>query len=179
MHSEYQPTTDSEEPAKKILAPIDFSPPSQRALIHALHVAHQTRAHLNVIHVSEPIPCPRGCSALEYLADQKLHRDRIKNEISALVAKLWLGAFDGTLETTAVEGVAPHEIVEAAKRNDMDLIVIATYGRTGFKRFVLGSTADKVVRFAPCSVLVVKKKLKEAIPLSGSIGKETDPTQPL
>lgn len=98
-------------------------------MIHALHVAHQTGAHLNVIHVSEPIPCPPGCSAREYLADQKLHRDRIKNEISALIARLWPDAFGGTLEITAVEGVPSHEIVEAAQRNGIDLIVIATYGQ--------------------------------------------------
>jgi len=161
MHTKPEDTTNefTEQPVRKILAPIDFSVPSQRALLHALNVAHETQADLMVLNVSDPIPCPPGCSAHEYLVDQKLHRDRIKNEIHQLIATLWPRAFSGKLSAMAVEGVPSSEIVQAAQREGTDLIVISTYGRTGFKRFFLGSTADKVIRFSPCSVLVVKRKL--------------------
>ena len=55
-------------------------------------------------------------------------------------------------------GMPAHEIVEAAKESDVDLIVIATHGYTGWKHFCIGSTAERVVRAAPCSVLVVREK---------------------
>jgi nucleotide-binding universal stress UspA family protein len=58
-------------------------------------------------------------------------------------------------------GLAAHEIVEAAKELDVDLIVIATHGYTGWKHFTIGSTAERVVRAAPCPVLVVREKEHE------------------
>jgi nucleotide-binding universal stress UspA family protein len=58
-------------------------------------------------------------------------------------------------------GVPSHEIVEAAKEADVDLIVIATHGYTGWKHFCIGSTAERVVRAAPCPVLVVREKEHE------------------
>ena len=56
------------------------------------------------------------------------------------------------------KGVATHEIVEAAKELDVDLIVIATHGYTGWKHFAIGSTAARVARAAPCPVLIVREK---------------------
>jgi universal stress protein A len=58
-------------------------------------------------------------------------------------------------------GVPSHEIVEAAKEADVDLIVIATHGYTGWKHFCIGSTAERVVRAAPCPVLTVREKEHE------------------
>jgi nucleotide-binding universal stress UspA family protein len=56
-------------------------------------------------------------------------------------------------------GTAYDEIVNAAKEIRADLIVIGSHGRSGFERFLVGSTAERVVQYAPCPVLVVKKKL--------------------
>jgi nucleotide-binding universal stress UspA family protein len=58
-------------------------------------------------------------------------------------------------------GLPSHEIVEAAKEMDVDLIVVATHGYTGWKHFCIGSTAERVVRAAPCPVLVVREKEHE------------------
>ena len=58
-------------------------------------------------------------------------------------------------------GLASIEIVDAAKEVDVDLIVIATHGYTGWKHFAIGSTAERVVRAAPCPVLVVREKEHE------------------
>ena len=55
-------------------------------------------------------------------------------------------------------GIATHQIVEAAKELDVDLIVIATHGFTGWKHFAICSTAERVARAAPCPVLVVREK---------------------
>lgn len=143
---------------RRILVPTDFSLPAQRALSHALRLAKETGAELNVIHVSESLPAPYGCSAHEYLLEQQHAREKVSGEVEALVNKLSGGPFPGSLRIIAMEGVPSQEIVRVAQEKDTDLIIIATHGRTGFKRFVLGSTADKVVRFAPCSVLVIRKK---------------------
>ena len=59
------------------------------------------------------------------------------------------------------QGIASHEIVDAAKEFDVDLIVMATHGYTGLKHFCIGSTAERVVRAAPCPVLVVREKEHE------------------
>ena len=58
-------------------------------------------------------------------------------------------------------GLPSHEIVEVAKDLEVDLIVIATHGYTGWKHFCIGSTAERVVRAAPCPVLVVREKEHE------------------
>lgn len=63
----------------------------------------------------------------------------------------------GTRSTLGI-GVATHEIVEVAKELDVDLIIIATHGFTGWKHFAIGSTAERVARAAPCPVLVVREK---------------------
>jgi nucleotide-binding universal stress UspA family protein len=60
-------------------------------------------------------------------------------------------------------GLASHEILEAAKELDVDLIVIATHGFSGWKHFCIGSTAERVARSAPCPVLVVREKEHEFI----------------
>ena len=57
--------------------------------------------------------------------------------------------------------LAAHEIVEAARDLDSDLIVIATHGYTGWKHLCIGSTAERVVRTAPCPVFVVREKQHE------------------
>jgi nucleotide-binding universal stress UspA family protein len=66
---------------------------------------------------------------------------------------------------------APHvEITEAARELGIDLIILSTHGRTGITRMLLGSTAEKVVRHAPCPVLIVRESEREFVPgsLAGS-----------
>jgi nucleotide-binding universal stress UspA family protein len=67
------------------------------------------------------------------------------------------------VQSTVRTGLAAFEIVEAAKELDVDLIVIATHGYTGWKHFAIGSTAERVVRAAPCPVLVVREKEHEFV----------------
>jgi nucleotide-binding universal stress UspA family protein len=66
-------------------------------------------------------------------------------------------------QTAIRTGLAAHEIVEAARDLDSDLIVIATHGYTGWKHFCIGSTTERVVRTAPCPVFVVREKQHELI----------------
>lgn len=149
-------TIPVEKPISKILAPVDFSEASEAALRQALHLAHRSGAELTILNVADALPCPPGYPAQQYLTDQQTLVSEIRAKIAALVARLWPTHFAGTCKTQVTEGVPPDEIVAAAQ--NVDLIVIATHGLSGFKRFVLGSTVDKVIRYAPCSVLVVKDK---------------------
>lgn len=144
---------------KRVLVPTDFSLASQRAIVHGIRVARQTGAELLVVHVSDSLPVPPGCTGHEYLVRQDHARQAMKDRLKALVDQLAGGSFEGSLLSIAVEGVPSHEIIRAAQDNDVDILFISTHGHTGFKRFFLGTTADKVVRFAPCSVLLVRKKM--------------------
>ena len=75
--------------------------------------------------------------------------------------KVWLdaaGAMDLSAKLILRNGLAAHEIVQAAKGMDADLVIIATHGHSGLRHLVIGSTAERVVRAAPCPVLVVREK---------------------
>jgi nucleotide-binding universal stress UspA family protein len=68
--------------------------------------------------------------------------------------------------TQVLLGVAHVEITEAAAKLGADLIIISTHGHTGVTRILLGSTAEKVVRHAPCPVLIVRECEREFVPAS-------------
>jgi nucleotide-binding universal stress UspA family protein len=67
------------------------------------------------------------------------------------------------VRTEICQGTPYEEIVKVAKAEEVELIVIATHGFTGFKHFLLGSTAERVVRTAPCPVLVVREKERDFV----------------
>jgi nucleotide-binding universal stress UspA family protein len=145
---------------KKILVPIDFSPPSKNAFKYAVRFAEEFGGELTLLYVLEPqsvtgfMPIPEATAFVEsdIVAAGKNLRSLIASVRNARIDRpRW-----------KVRGGLPsHEIVEAAKEMDVDLIVIATHGYTGWKHFCIGSTAERVVRAAPCPVLVVREKQHE------------------
>lgn len=144
---------------KSILVPTDFSPASEKALDYARQISKAFKSTITLFHVVEscgtpgfPDLPPASEEAEFFDAEKKLH------ELAA------------SIESRGVEiawkltcGVAGHEIIEAAKENDVDLIVIGTHGLTGWKHFSIGSTAEQVARAACCPVLVVREKEREFI----------------
>ncbi len=141
---------------KKILVPSDFSVSSNRAFRYSLELARQFGADLVLMHVFEPAPGPglNGNGATE--------REDVLLKTKNLRAWATLAKTEGIATKVAVRnGLATHEIVEGAKELDTDLVVIGTHGHTGWKHFCLGSTAERVVRAAPCPVLVVREKEHE------------------
>ena len=144
---------------KKILVPLDFSPPSKNALKYAVRFAREFGGEVTLLYVLEPqsmtrmMPIPEATGYVESdiaAAGQKLRSltASIRNEIEGVHWKIRAG-------------LPAHEIVETAKEMDVDLIVVATHGYTGWKHFCIGSTAERVVRAAPCPVLVVRAKEHE------------------
>jgi nucleotide-binding universal stress UspA family protein len=142
---------------KKILAPTDFSPASEKALKYALRFSRDFGSELTLLHVLEPAVSPAFSELPTPPASSKAEMSDAKESLRALVSSARAAGATGASSTIRT-GVATHEIVEAAKELDVDLIVIATHGYTGWKHFAIGSTAARVARAAPCPVLVVREK---------------------
>lgn len=142
---------------RKILVPTDFSPASRKSLSYAVRFAQDLNSEIVLLHVLEPETpltlagrLPAAAFSEEQLADAE-------ESLRSLADSTKTAGVAGT-ESIVRTGVATHEIVEAAKEVDVDLIVIATHGFTGWKHFAIGSTAERVARAAPCPVLVVREK---------------------
>ena len=148
---------------KRILVPVDFSPLSKKALHYAKRLAQQFGADVNVLHVVEPeIPPVFDGYMMAPPTISNGSSASCAGQLRALrnsVRSAGIGRVDSTVRC----GLAAYEIVEAAKELDVDLIVIATHGYTGWKHFAIGSTAERVVRAAPCPVLVVREKEHEFV----------------
>jgi len=142
---------------RKILVPTDFSPASMKSLSYALRLAEELNSEITLLHVLEPeTPLTlAGRSIAAAFSEQELAD--AEEGLRGLVHSAKAAGGAGT-KSILRTGVATHEIVEAAKDLDVDLIVIATHGFTGWKHFAIGSTAERVARAAPCPVLVVREK---------------------
>lgn len=145
---------------KKILMPLDFSPPSQQALRYGIRLATEFRAELIVIHIIRGI-ASRFPDAPDLPAVSPEELQDAEEQLSNIVSS---ATIEGVNSRYAFRtGLASQQIVEAAKELNVDLIVIATHGYTGWKHFCIGSTAESVVRTAPCPVFVVREKEREFI----------------
>jgi nucleotide-binding universal stress UspA family protein len=142
--------------------PIDFSESSGKALDYAVPFARQFGAKLTLLHVVEPVAAPDFANSFPLMVEN----DRIT---AACKAQLQLLVKQKAIEPKLVEktlvrqGRSFHEISEAARTLKTDLIIIATHGYTGLKHAFLGSTAERVVRHAPCPVLIVREHEHEFI----------------
>jgi len=145
---------------KKILAPIDFSPASNNAIKYALSFAEEFGAKLTLLHVLEPAPSTSFMAIPGATPFREIDFSTAEKNLRSAVVSSRKGKTERPSWKIRV-GLPSHEIVEAAKEADVDLIVIATHGYTGWKHFCIGSTAERVVRAAPCPVLVVREKEHE------------------
>jgi nucleotide-binding universal stress UspA family protein len=143
---------------KRILVPVDFSPPSLRAVRFAREWAVRFRAEVCLLHVIEPTTtvAPFGVEPVLLPTPPPNFRSKVKTELEKLARK----EFSRSTKVSARlrEGVAYDEIVTAARKLKSDIIIIATHGYTGLMRALMGSTAERVVRHAPCPVLVVRDR---------------------
>jgi universal stress protein A len=148
---------------KRILVPTDFSPLSKKALHYASRFAQEFSAEIILLHVIEPEipPIFEGSMIAPPIMINGNHT-KSANRLSKLAS---LMAVPGTsrVESIVRTGLAAYVIGEVAKESDIDLIVIATHGYTGWKHFAIGSTAERVVRAAPCPVLVVREREHEFV----------------
>lgn len=148
------PVSDGKSPIRiaSILVPIDFSAPSINALDYALHLALACEASVSLIHVIEVAATPDFASFPLFLGSERTRT--IRKELSELAEEH--GCTGSRLGRIRVcSGVPFREITKIAESSKVGMIVMATHGYTGLKHVLLGSTAERVVRQAPCPVLVV------------------------
>lgn len=139
----------------RILCPIDFSPGAQQALRTAVRLARERDAELVLLHAWQvPMLALAGEPELPSGILRELRDDADRNLAKATVEATRLGA--PRVTSSLVKGVPWDQIVDALRTDSAyELAVMGTHGRSGVTRFLLGSVAEKVVRHAPCSVLVV------------------------
>lgn len=137
---------------KRVLVPIDFSQYSEYAIEHALFFAREYNARLTLIHVIEQEQYPYHDASAESLCEiDRYLGDMITNNLQQLAAEQ-----DGKefVDTSIVkEGIAYKEIIAYAKAHSIDLMIIPTHGVTDLEYLLLGSTAEKVIRWTPCPTL--------------------------
>ncbi len=141
---------------KKILVPQDFSEYSLHALKYAVTFAELFKSELIILHIVEPIVYPADFSfgQVSIPAMEEEIRKHSEEQLNELVEREIPA---GIKATPMIRVGKPFiEIVEVAKGENADLIVISSHGRTGMDHVLFGSTADKVVRKAPCPVLTIR-----------------------
>jgi universal stress protein A len=140
---------------KKILVTTDFSDTSHVAFSLARQLAEKFEAEITLLYVLEvllppPVVEPGGLSGVVLDQQQADHASSQIEVTGALLGK--------DVETAIVTGTPHVKIVQFAEDSDIDLIVMATHGRGFFSHALLGSTAERVVRRAPCPVLTVRDR---------------------
>lgn len=141
---------------KRLLVPVDFSEPSRAALDYAIALARPFGSEICLLHVVEAIVLPPDVEVVE----TAVLAERMNEEAAKCLAK-WReeAASRASAVTEDLRAGTPHrEIVEAAEDTNADLIIMGTHGHTGLARALIGSTAERVVRHAPCPVLVVRER---------------------
>ena len=138
---------------KRILFATDFSRWARRAEDYACALACSWRASLTVLSVAE---FPPGLDP-NYPINQQYLADLLKNASSQLTDFKKRAERRGIAATTRVAtGIPSEEVITVARAEDSDLIVVGTRGKTGLAHVLLGSTAERVIRGAPCPVLAVR-----------------------
>ncbi len=143
---------------RSILLPTDFSECANYALSYATSLARSAGASIICVHVIEPVVPTVGYTGLTEPMPMTDLSEQLEESAERELPKI--GACDECngleVEEVIAHGDAAAEIVRVAKERKVDLIVIASHGRTGLGRILFGSTAESVVRHASCPVLVVK-----------------------
>ena len=145
---------------KKVLVPIDFSDYSKSSLKFAVNFAKHFKADLFLVYVVEPVVYPPDFS-MGQIAIPSVNLDidkRAKEELDILASK----EIPADLKVNVIvkTGKPFIEIIDTATEENVDLIIIATHGHTGMEHILFGSTAEKVVRKAPCPVLTLREPSK-------------------
>jgi nucleotide-binding universal stress UspA family protein len=145
---------------KKILVPIDFSDYSKSALKYAVNFCKNCQAEMFLIYVVEPVIYPPDFS-MGQIAIPSVNAEwdeRARQELDKLAKEQIPSSVP--VKTIIKTGKPFIEIIETAGELDIDLIIIATHGRSGVEQILFGSTAEKVVRKAPCPVLTLREPIK-------------------
>jgi nucleotide-binding universal stress UspA family protein len=152
---------------QRILFPTDFSHYNDAALQYASTLAADADASLYIVHVDEMQDLHATMGEAGYIiaaAVAEEGRPEVRKRLEDVVPKNKTVAY----EHYYFKGSPVNEIVEFAERENVDLIVMASHGRTGLSRLLMGSIAEGVMRKAPCPVLIVRQPATEQQPASSN-----------
>jgi nucleotide-binding universal stress UspA family protein len=144
---------------KRILVPTDFSTPSDLALKQAIEIASQNKSKIFLLHVIDKVI--RQCAVdycLDYSAVKKLEEDSEKaaKDMLEKEVKKVLQNQKIEIEYDIQRGTPADVILKEQKNKDIDLTVIASHGKTGLKKVLMGSVAEKVLKGTKSPALLVK-----------------------
>ena len=143
---------------KNILLPTDLSSTSLSAADYAVELANQYNAKIHLLHVLEKTPPILAIRSLDLSQEKilKSFEDESRKSLENTVKKIQKNRIEElNIESVLKKGIDYEEIIKYSKEYKIDVIVIATHGRTGILRTLLGSVAEKVIRYAKCPVLVI------------------------
>lgn len=132
----------------RILVPLDFSGKSRQALRYAIPVAQKFSARIHLVHV---LP-PPGKLGADELIRRRLTAMKHLGEMAEQLLPPRLRA-----ENAVLTGKPAEEILSLARKNNIDLIVLTTKGRSGLRRALVGSTAEHIMRHSLCPVMSVRR----------------------
>ncbi len=140
---------------KKILVPTDFSDFSERALRYACALVEQFDAELHLLHVFQEVTWYSPEAVGIYTRDEyQKWKSQAAESLSKVLDANWSAG--RSIVRSIRDGTPFFEIIQYARQTNMDLIVMATHGRTGLSHVLLGSVAERVVRKSPCPVLTIR-----------------------
>ena len=140
---------------KRILLPTDFSDYSAAATKYACELAIRFHAELHLLHALE-IRSTTPAFGMGLAMPSYTHESQaaVEKAMTSVLDSEWPA--ERRVVRAIVEGSPKVEIIQYARQHDIDLIVLATHGRTGLSHVLMGSVAEAVVRTAPCPVLTVR-----------------------
>lgn len=133
---------------QRLLVPLDFSGKSRQALRYAVPIAQKFSARIHLVHV---LPAPGKADKEEAIRQRTTALKRLGDMAGQLLPPRLRA------EYVVLTGKPADEILRLAGRNSIDLIVLTTKGRSGLKRALVGSTAESIMRHAPCPVMSVRR----------------------
>ncbi len=144
---------------RKILVPVDFSKYSITTMNFAIFLARLTGASIETLHVFEKPVIPDAIWMSKQVIDiyknyHKQAEKKAKEELKKFIQQFEARGVD--LKTKVVSGIPYIQIIKTAEKDKVDLIILGSKGLTVFQKVLIGSTADRVVRKAKCSVLVIR-----------------------
>jgi nucleotide-binding universal stress UspA family protein len=149
---------------KNVLVPTDFGPPSAQALRYGRHFARQFGARLHVMHTIESLLVPGGAEVpVAAIAQVEAGLDAVARKQMAEALTDEERAGDSVVTVIRPARSAANDIVEYARAEGIDLIVMGTHGRGALEHLLMGSVAERVVRWAPCPVLTVRTEEREFV----------------
>ena len=139
-----------------ILFPTDFSEGSFHALPYAVDLAKHYNAKLYMLHIVYDV-FKATDSHIPHISADELYKE-ISEWANKEIDTCCIEEIRGlpNVKKVVLQGIPFDEIVKFAEKEKIDLIIMGTYGKKGLERFIFGSTAERVVRNAPCPVMTVR-----------------------